>query len=283
MSVRGKRLWPHRLDFASAFGEVESFVRRTREHNLLPSTPAMLYQAYLMDGNWPTESLEELSSYLRFGPKDSPQIDRGRATLARLLAVAVKAHFFLAEDGIVPYEPYVFSQPDVSAMGQMRYGLIYPLEIEQRLQCIMVAEWDLGLTSSRRPKGNAFKRFPAVLVEQDFRWLNLPHWQRLSQQAVTQLGSTEAFARKTFAARAKAHTDLATFAFGTPLDYPRELNPDVMAAGGMWANGIRKWFLPTGFDVEATREYLDLQLTRTATERHDLRWWDFQLPPRDEK
>lgn len=282
MSVRGKRLWAHRLDFSTAFDEAEAFLRRTKEHNLLRPSPATLYHAYLLEGSWPTDGLDELSTYLRFGPKDSPQIDRGRVALARLLAVALKAHFFLAEEAIVLNEPYVFIQPDLALMGQMRYGLIYPIEMDNRIQCIAVADWDLSMSGSKRLKLPNARRFPTVLPEQDYQWLNLDQWKRLAHQAKTTLGSTKAFARPNFYNQARNHTDVATFNYGTTFDYPREMNADVIAVGGMWAKGIRKWFLPLGFDIEAAREYLDLQLGRSVQERHDLRWWDLApIPPRE--
>jgi len=281
MSGRGKRLWAPRLDFNAAFQETQNFLQRAESHNLVRPQPATLYHAYLVEGTFPTEGMDELSTYLRFGQKDSPQIDRGRLALVRLLAVALKAHFFLAEEAIVLNEPYVFVLPDLAAGGQLRYGLVYPIEVNGRTQSILVADEDLAMVASRRLKLPSAQRFPAVLPDASHRWLNLSQWRSLRDQAIKQFGSTKSFARKTFGNQAREHADLATFTFGTVLDYDRELNPDVMAVGGMWAAGIRKWYLPLGFDVDAARDYLNLQHQRTPAERYDLRWYDLAKPPKD--
>jgi hypothetical protein len=181
----------------------------------------------------------------------------------------------------VPHEPYVFNMPDLAMPGQLRYGLVYPLEIQGQPHVIQVAEWDLAMASSKRAPIAPAQHFPAVLPENPYRWLQLGHWKTLRQASENAefFGSTVDFARRKFYTRMRDHTDLATFPYGTVLDYPRDMNPEVKSVGGMWAPGINKFFLPVGFDGDAVREYLQMQLKRSPSERYAYRWWDLARPP----
>lgn len=283
MSGRGKRIWAPRLDFEAAYSETLNYIKRATEHNILQKQPAMLYHAYLVDGTYPVDGMQEISRYLRFGYDHQPQTDRGRNAVARLLVVANKAHFFLDNAAVVPHEPYIFVMPDLALGGQVRYGLIYPLESQGRLQTLVVADWDLAMASSHLAKIPPAQRFPAVLTDNPFQWLLISRWRALRKEAEKSpwFGSTTAFARRKLVQQARYHTDLATFPYGTPLTYPIELNADVMAAGGMWAPGIKRWFLPLGFDVDAAKAFLDAQLARSPQERHALRWWIAARAPKD--
>lgn len=283
MSGRGKRIWAPRLDFNGAYEETLTFFKRAKEHNILQKQPASLYQVYQPDGSWPVDGMDEISRYLRFGYDHTPQIDRGRQAAARLLAVATKAHFFLDDTAIVPHEPHLFVMPDLSMAGQLRYGLLYPMETQGRLSTMLVADWDVGLAASTQPKLAPAQRFPTVLTEQPYHWLTISRWRALRKEAEQSPwgGSfTHPFARRKVIQLAREHTDVATFPYGTPLDYPMDLNGDVQALGGLWAPGIRRWYLPTGYDVEAARSFLDAQLARTPQERHALRWWAIQRAPK---
>lgn len=282
MSGRGKRIWAPRLDFNGAYDEILTFFKRAKEHNILQKQPASLFQAYQPDGSWPVDGMEEVSRYLRFGYDHTPQMDRGRQATARLLAVAVKAHFFLDDTAIVPHEPHVFVMPDLAMAGQLRYGLLYPLETQGRLSTLLVADWDLGLAAGQHPKLGPAQRFPTVLTDQPYHWLTISRWRALRKEAEQSAWAgpfTHSSTRRKVLQLAREHTDLATFPYGTPLDYPRDLNGDVQALGGLWAPGIRRWYLPTGYDVDAARTFLDAQLARSAQERHALRWWTLQRPP----
>lgn len=282
MSGRGKRIWAPRLNFDGAYEETLRFFKRAQEHNILLKQPAGLYHAYLADGAWPVDGSEEISRYLRFGYDHQPQTDRGRQAVARLLAVATKAHFFLDDQAIVPHEPYIFVMPDLAMAGQLRYGMIYPLERQGRLSTLLVAEWDLSMAASQLPKLSAAQRFPTVLTDQPYDWLKISHWRALRKEAEgsSWFGSTTAFARRQLVQQAKAHKDLASFPYGTPLSYPIELKADVQAVGAMWAPGIGRWFLPLGFDVKAAKAFLDAQLARSPLERHALRWWAVTWAPK---
>lgn len=278
MSGRGKRLWAPRLGFDEAYREVLDFLKNCHKHNLTAATSgtmAALYHVYKVDSTWPVEGLIDASSVLRFGFDRNPTGDQAKQAMARLLSVVTKAHFFLTPEAIVVHEPYLFVMPDLGQPGLRRYGLVYPLEHQGRLSTLVVAEWDLAMSASRQIKLPAGQRFPVVLPADPFQWLALKHWRSLKEEA----GQLPWFDTGTGGARAKLmeqvrlHTDLSTFSFGHPLMYPKELNDDMRAVGALWSPGIRRWFLPRGWDIKAVTEYLDRLLALSPSERYGWRWW----------
>lgn len=279
MSVSGKRWWTPRQDFQGAYGDTLQFLQRCKEKNVISSVDPALFYAYRTDGIWPVEGLQDSSRYMRFGSDKNPAIDEVRQTLARLLSIAIKAHFFLNDQAIVLHEPYLFSVPDLNQAGRSRHGLVYPIE-EKRgnstiQRTIVVSEWDLTLDASNQPRIPNQDRFPVVLSSDPFRWLNLKHWRSLKLESAKQpwFENSSDRERKAFMAQIQAHTDPATFSWGTVLNYEIGLREDVKQVGAMWAKGIKKWFLPTGWDAPAVIEYLDRLQAMSDSERYNLRWW----------
>lgn len=287
MSGRGKRLWAPRLDFSQAYRDVLAFLKNCQAHNLVGSSGGspVLFHAYLAEGLWPTEGFIDASSVLKFGFDRNPIADQAKQALARLLAVAVKAHFFLAPQAVVVHEPYLFVMPDVSNPGQRRYGLMYPLEHGGRMATVVVAEWDLAMVSSRHTKLPVGHKFPVVLPADPMQWVPLKHWRALKDEAGEQgwFDAGTGRARSQWLASVRAHTDLTSFGdrYGHVLNYGKELNDDVRAVGALWAPGVRRWFLPKGWDVKPVTDYLDRLAAMAPSERYALRWWEQLTYPRD--
>lgn len=281
MSGRGKRLWAPHLDFEGAYHETLQFLKRCEEHQIPLALPApQLYRAYVIDGVWPAADGQDLTRVLRFGFGNDPVGDRAKIAVARLLAVAVRGHYFLAEHARVPSEPSVFAVPDLAQPGALRYGLVYPMDVPAtnapaRQRALVVAEWDLALSAHRPPHVPRGDEFPVVLQPSNRSWLPKSRWKSLRESA----GDRPWFAPASNPARRKlldavnAHTDRTTFPFGTLLDYPIEIKDDTAATGAMWARGVRSWFLPHGFDTEAVQAYLDRLARMTPEERTAQRWW----------
>lgn len=279
MSGRGKRLWAPRLSFDEAYREVLEFLQQCHKHNLTGGQgQPTLYHAFMVDGAWPVDGMIDASTVLRFGFDRSPASDQAKQAMARLLSVATKAHFFMAPKAIVLHEPFLFVIPDLGNPGQRRYGLVYPLENENRLVSIVVAEWDLSLSGSRQPRLTAGQKFPVVLPSDPFRWLSLKHWRALRSEAGELAWFETGPARGRLLGQVRSHQDPATFDLGHVLDYPKDMNEDLRAVGAMWAQGIRHWFLPKGWDVQAVREYLDALAGMDEAGRIALRWWTSRHP-----
>lgn len=283
MSGRGKRLWAPRLAFDDAYQLVLDFLKNCTKHNLISRQgKAGLLHAFWMDGTWSTEGMTDASQILRFGFDRNPGADQAKQAMSRLLSVACKAHFFLAPQGLVLHEPFVFVVPDVGTPGQRRFGLIYPIELEGRQSTLVVAEWDISQDAARHPRLLPGQKFPVVLQADSFTWLSRKRWRTLKEQAQGLPWFDQGPARNRLLAQVRQHKDLGTFDLGTPLDYPKDLNDDLRACGAMWAAGIRRWFLPKGWDTEAVQEYLTALAALSPKERYQLRWWTARPYPRDE-
>ncbi len=292
MQRGGKQIWIPRLDFNGAHRETLRLLKRIQENHLAGAEQPELVCSYLTDRAWSLMGMEPISRYLRFSTDRHPDADQVRGRVARLLAVALKGHFFMAEDGIVVHEPYVFTMPDLARSGTLRAGLLYPLERGGKQYSLLAADWNIGLASSTRPGfvsqgGTLLARFPAVLRRNSYTWLGVAHWRELRKEAekapwlnVSPFDAdTHGQTWGTLFKRLGEATDVKDFPFGTVLEYSRDLNQDVVAAGGMWARGIKHWFLPYGYDAQAVREWLDMLAQATPAQRYQMRWWEMLKAP----
>lgn len=287
MSAR-KRLWPPYLSFQAAFAETLGFVKRCEEKNLPLGLPEpTLYRAYLMNGTWNMGDGQDLSRFLRFKTSNDPTMDHAKVALSRLLSVAVKAHYFMAEKATVPHEPAVFSLPDLAHPGRWRYGLAYPLDIPasrgpSQARTLVVAEWDLGLSASSRPHVPRSDEFPVVLLSDPRTWLSKRKWENLRTKAdgLPWFDAATSPAKKKLLDAISAHTDRATFPYGTILETPIELREDAALVGAVWAKGIRRWFLPHGFDAGPVEAYIARLVLASDQDRMRARWWERREPAR---
>lgn len=289
MSGSRKRLWVPFMSFNAAFQEILGFVKRCEEKNLpLHLNEPTLYRAYLMTGAWSMNGGREISHFMRFQSAHDPELDQARVAVSRLLSIAAKAHYFLAGKATIPHEPVVISVPDLAHPGRWQYGLVYPLDIPSdrgpsQSRSLVVAEWDLNLSAAQRPLVPKADEFPVVLSPDPRTWLTKKKWDTLKEK-IDSLPWFEPMtnpAKQKLMSQVQSHTDASNFPYGTLLDAPIELKDDAAAAGAIWARGVKKWFLPTGFDAEPVQAYLKKLLDCTIDERHRRRWWDKREEKRD--
>lgn len=252
MSSTAKREWNPRISLDEALSCSLGWLVRARQKNVLSPLPPTLYMAYVVDDAPHLGFMRDLSSIFRYSAKDDPEMDRARDQALRLLSVALKAHFFLGRDALVRHEPYLFCIPDLSFPSSPHYGLVYRLETRPA-QTVIVATCDLGQVSSLRP--TSFK-FPVVLTKNSFRWLDKKHWIELSKEADVLERILKPWAAKEELNVIEKWTDEKDFPFGTFLEVPFELKDYIKPAGARWADALKRWYLPRGFDVEPVKEYL---------------------------
>ena len=282
MSGSRKRLWAPYLPFNEALTETLGFMRRCEEKNLpLRLSEPTLYRAYIMSGTWSMGEGQDLSRILRFQTSNDPALDHARVAVSRLLCVAVRAHYFIAEKATVPHEPIVFSSPDLSHPGHWRYGLVYPIDTPKdrgpdQSRSIVVAEWDLGLSAGQRPAIQKSDEFPVVLVSDPRSWLFKRKWESLRAMAdgLPWFDPMNVPAKKRLMDAVSAHTDATSFPYGTILETPIELREDAALTGAVWAKGIKRWFLPHGFDADPVVAYIKRLVEFPDAERQRRRWWE---------
>lgn len=292
-TAKGPRRWSPGLDFPSAFDTTIQFYKDCRVHGIpLEMADPALYRAFLVDGSWPHVEGQDLSRYLRFGKtglSNHPSSDRTKQAIAKLLAVALKAHYFMAREATMPSEPSLFSVPDLALPGAWRHGLVYPLQVPAqprqpaRQAAILVSEWDMSLTSNAEPQLRRGDEFPVILTGNSFDWVSRKTWSDLekvvSDKHQPWFEAPDSAARTRLLDAVHKQTDATKFDYGHILDYPIELREDIAATGAMWARGIRKWFLPHGFDLPSVRAYLDMLAGLDEAGRIEKRWWDRRRKP----
>ena len=255
MTAVAKRQWGPQKTLSEGVSIAIEWLEKAKQKNIMSVQPPTLYQAYV--GPYSDAMLawgKPLSEVFRWSNKDDPTVYRAREAAIRLLAVAFKAHFFLENKDKIAHEPYLFAVPDVANPQKTLYGLMYRLDQSQKT--IFVAEGDLGrLTAPQRAI-----RFPVVLLDgesgQRNRWFYLKYWKTLSEKVVGLQKFSNASAHRKEREQVAAHTDLKTFPFGEIFDIPYEGKELALALGLEWAVGIKKWYLPLGFDLDPVKEYL---------------------------
>lgn len=276
MSSLAKREWNPRISLDESLGCSLNWLIRARQKNVLSNLPPTLYTAYVVDDAPHLGFMRDLSSVFRYSSKDDPEMDRVRDQALRLLAVAQKAHFFLGKDALVRHEPYIFSLPDISQPSSCHYGLVYKLE-SRPSQTVMVSTVDLGLVSTLKP--TAF-RFPVVLTKNSYGWFDKKHWQTLAAEADVFERIMKPWVAKQELNIIEKWTDEREFPFGTFLDIPFELKDYMKPTGARWADALRKWYLPRGFDVQPVQEYLRWMESerRDNKEEFEARFWRIPAP-----
>lgn len=252
MSSLAKREWNPRISLDEALSCSLSWLVRARQKNVLSQLPPTLYMAYVVDDAPYLGFMRDLSSLFRYSSKDDPETDRARDQALRLLSVALKAHFFLGRDSLSRHEPYLFSLPDISNPTSCHYGLVYRLD-GRPSQTIIVATCDLGAVSTLRP--TTFK-FPVVLTKNSFKWFDKKHWIELGKDADVFERVMKPWAAKQELNIIEKWTDEKDFPFGTFLDIPYDIKDHIKPTGARWADALRKWYLPRGFDLDPVREYI---------------------------
>lgn len=287
----GPAVWPEFAGFDEAYGATLDYLKALPEHgiNLRLSRP-VLFQAYCVQESWPDIGQQGVSRFLRFGKTSMSAAGGGRdakAAVAQMLSVAVKAHFFMFPNAVVGREPQVIGVPDLSRPGSYSWMLIYPLlppegEAGQRPSTIVVGQFDAQFAASVFPRLSRAEEFPVALSKDPFRWLRRKDWERQKQDAVR--GSEEygmsawfdpaGLSRRRYDLLRKidAHTDLPSFPYGEVLDYGKGMRYEMRQVGAAWAKGIRRWYLPHGFDVQAVKEYLDAMAEMAEDERLRHSW-----------
>jgi hypothetical protein len=256
MTNVAKRSWGPQKTLSEGVSIAIEWMEKARQKNILAIKPPTLYQAYLVNANEHILNWSKpLSEIFRWGQKEDPEAYRARDAALRLLAVAFKAHFFLERQDKIAHEPYLFMVPNVMNPHQPIYGLWYRLD--QSSKSLVVAEQDLGRLFGERIRAN---RFPVALIDDEarrYKWFHMKHWLALSEQADVYTKITKPWAVKKERDEIQKHTDVEKFPFGTLFDVPYHLRDVASAVGMEWAAGVKKWFLPLGFDVEPVRIYIE--------------------------
>lgn len=267
MTTVAKRHWGPQRSLSEGVTLAIDWLEKAKQKNVLTVQEPKLYQAYLIP---PIDSLIEwgkpLSEIFRWTNKDTPAVHRYRDAALRLLAVAFKTHFFMARKYKIAHEPYLFAIPDISTPQNIRYGLIYKLDGYSKT--IIVGELDLGKIASLKVRTG---RFPVVLIDDNnfrYKWFNIKYWKGLSESGSICSNVEKTWANKKNRDEVNSHTDIDSFNYGNTFDIPYSLKEMCPELGMEWAKGIKRWYLPTGFDVPPVKVFVDYMIEKSKTDKN---------------
>jgi hypothetical protein len=239
--------------FRQARRIAERWCAESASRGELAAREPILYQAYVCDGGAAFERTRcrTVSEYFESSLARDPALGSARESLARLMAIVAKAHYFLFRMDVVQEEPLVFWVPDLMRSNKDRFGVYCPFLKSQK--ALVVAQADLALVSSGKL---ALGRFPVALTRDHSTWFDERHWERLAREGDA-LRLIQENLSVTEARGAREHADEPSFPFGAVFEVPSDLRPHMKAAGLRWAEGIGKMYLPLGFDEAPVRAYFE--------------------------
>ena len=229
----------------------ERWLAECQRRNEIDIAEPTLFHAYICDGGPVVETARcrGISEFFEGPWANDPNLAQARNALAKLWAIAVKAHFFLFRMDYLREEPSVFWIPDLLRQAQNRFGIYCPFLHSGK--ALVTAEADMALVSSGRL---ALGKFPVVLTSDASGWYDEKHWIELAKMGDAMKLAKDA-SLPAEAKGAREHQDPFTFPYGTLFDVPADLRPQMRSAGLKWAEGVGKMYLPKGFDVPPVEAY----------------------------
>lgn len=250
MQNLAKRQWGASLTIKEAADIMIDWCIKAREKNVLRKKPAQIFYAYIMDDTPPMQYLQNIGNMFKYSQKDVPYMDNARDILLRELSVALKAHFFLFPESRVEHSPYFFVLPSLFDPNQTIFGLVYKIEKEDK--SIIVCEKDLSLMFHET---KIVFPFPAVVIEDSFKWYHMKNWAKIKQQASIE---DKPWINKKIAQAAKeAETKEELMNHAVIVDVPFEIKDAIKPLGIEWSSKTKSWYLPKGFDVDSVNEYIN--------------------------
>lgn len=260
MSRSSKRIWSPNISLEDGVSLVLNFLIRSRDKKILTNTPPKVYKVFKKEGLIPVRDYQEISSFFKFSKNDTPETDRAKNSIIRLLSVCLKAHHHWFNKGFIKNEPYVFSIPDLLNPDVLQYGLIYYIEENNKYFSLIVADWDMESTITKKGKMYSSDVTPVILSQNSYKWLGLKHWREIKNKITKEnnlLDIKTLDMKKELFNKVHSIKEKDDFDFGTLINYPIDFKDNASYAGAEWANGLKSWFVPVGLDVELLKEYMD--------------------------
>lgn len=265
MQNLAKRQWRPSLSLKESADIMIDWCIKARDKNVLRKKPPQIYYAYVVEDNTPLLFMNNISNAFKYSQKDLPYQDMAKDTLLRELSVALKAHFFLFETSKLAHEPYFFTMPTFDEPNASIFGLIYPIEKENKT--IIVCEKDIIKLFDKQ---KVIFEFPVVVIEDSFKWYHMKNWSKikLANQLDGKLDSSTKLKQKVLEAKEiKNKEDLEDVA--TIIDVPYEIKDLIKPLGIEWNNKIKTWFMLKGFDVDSVNEYINYLKKDLKIEKKD--------------
>lgn len=256
MQTLAKRQWRPSLSLKESADVMIDLCIKAREKNVLRKKPPQIFFSYVMEDFTPIMFMQNISVAFKYSQKDMPFQDIAKDILLRELSVALKTHFFLFENYNLAHEPYFFTIPSFDDSNTSIFGLIYPIEKENKT--IIVCDKDLmKLFDKQFDKSKIIYEFPAVVIEDSFKWYHMKNWYKIkiANKLECNLNFSNELKKKTIEAK-EATTKEELENLASIIDVPYEIKDLVKPLGIEWNNKVKSWFMLKGFDVESVNEFI---------------------------
>ncbi len=247
-----KKVWRPQISLKESSEIMIDWCIRAREKNILLKKPPQIFYSFIVEGNTNLQFFNNISSLFKYSQKDLPSIDLARDSLLRCLSVALKSHFFIFSNENVEYEPYYFSFPNLENHAQNIFGLIYKINNENKT--IIVCEKNLD---SLFEKNKIIFQFPAVVIEDSFKWFSMKNWNKIKQESSFDFLEKPWLNKKVQQSIQEAHTKEELEKVAHILDVPYEIKNIIKPLGIEWSKKLNTWCLPKGFDIDSVIEFIE--------------------------
>lgn len=247
-----KRNWRQGLNIKDVADIAIDWCIKAREKNIIANRPPQIIYSYVVKSSPGLGFLTPISSAFKYSTKDTPENDRLREDLLRLLSIAIKTHFYLYEMESISHEPYYFVFPCLEDAKRLEVGLVYTLEKSN--VNIMVSTKDLEKLYSKEVFNNNLLTFHSVLDDDSFHWYSLKNWnkQKTLNNKSPWFNRDEVKALK----KIKDIQELERLAYIVSVPYEeKEL---LKSLNIEWSSQLKVWFLPIGYDVDGFNLYRDM-------------------------
>lgn len=265
MQNLAKRQWRPSLSLKESADIMIDWCIKARDKNVLRKKAPQIFYAYILEDFIPLMYMSNISVAFKYSQKDMPYQDVAKDILLRELSIGLKAHFFLFEKSNLAHEPYFFTLPSFDDPNTSIFGLIYPIEKENKT--IVVCEKDILKLFEKQ---KVIFEFPAVVIEDSFKWYHMKNWSKIKSENKLEgnLSSSNELKKKIIEAKEVTHKEELE-KIATIIDVPYELKDLIKPLGIEWNTKIKTWFMLKGFDVESVNEYIHYLKKEHKTEHKE--------------
>jgi hypothetical protein len=253
MQNLSKRQWSPSLSFKESADIMINWCIKARDKNVLQKKPPQIFYGYILEDFIPLIYMQNISTAFKYSQKHMPYQDIAKDILLRELSVALKAHFFLFEKCNLAHEPYFFTIPSFENSNTSVFGVIYPIEKENKT--IVICEKDIIKIFEKQ---KVIFEFPAVVIEDSFKWYHIKNWGKI--KAENKLEGNLVFShnlkKKILEAKEVSNREELE-KIATIIDVPYEIKDLIKPLGIEWNTKVKTWFMLKGFDVDSVNEYIN--------------------------
>lgn len=256
-----KKTWNLKLTVEDVFDLSSEYTKKCNAKNILENNKTThLFQVYSSPKEWVVTNMTEISNFFKFSKSDLPEKNNARDMILKLLSAVARVHLQCYDEATIRHEPYVFSVPDFYESGKFKYGIIYPIQNNNKILNLLVAEWDIGISDSPEQKISPWEKNSIIIEDKQEDLFNFSKYKKIKLMDQFEYFKIKDWkSRKAYQDKTSSVTEIDDFKAGKILD-PNLYNSKSYLYNKInyieWAKGIKKWFMPKGTDYIATTNLL---------------------------